>query len=76
MTNRSKRDKKQESRKDHALTKKGRRFMREESYLKKLSNQERMAYEECMALVQTIGQNGSLEDACEWLEKYAADKKE
>ena len=58
---------------DYSMTSKGRRFMREERYLKNLSERERVAYEECIALVQSIGQNFSHEEACEWLEKYQAD---
>ena len=76
MTKNTREDKGQESRKDFFLTQKGRRFMREERYLKRLSKKERMAYEECMAMVQTLGQDGSLDEVCDWLEKYAEDEKE
>lgn len=50
--------------------------MREERYLQGLSNREKMAYEECMALVQALGQNSSHEDVCRWLEKYTMDETE
>jgi len=50
--------------------------MREKRYLQALSDRERRAYEECMALVQTLGQNSSHEDVCRWLEKYTMDETE
>jgi hypothetical protein len=75
MTENNKSDKEQESGEGIFLTGKGRHFMREELYLKRLSEQERKAYEECMALVQTLGQNGSHEEVCEWLERYTLDEK-
>jgi hypothetical protein len=75
MMKKAKEEKEQESLRDDILTKKGRRFMREERYLEGLSERERMVYEECMALVQTLGQNGSLDEVCGWLERYALDKR-
>ena len=60
----TKADREQEPKEDHALKKKVRRFMWEERYLKNQSEQERMAYEECMALIPLVGQNSSIEEAC------------
>jgi hypothetical protein len=54
--------------KDYALTKKGRRFMREERYLKTLSEHERMAYVACRTLIPLVGKNSSIEEAMEGLE--------
>ena len=65
-----------DSLKEYLRTKKGRRFMREKRYLQALSDRERRAYEECMALVQALGQNSSHEDVCRWLEKYTMDETE
>ena len=76
MTKNTKTDKGQVARRDYFFTKKGRHFMREEQYLKRLSERERMAYEECMALVQTLGKNSSFDDVCGWLEKYTPDEKD
>ena len=76
MAKNTKNDKEQESQEGGFLTKKGRHFMREERYLKNLTERERAAYEECMALVQLVGQNGSIEEACEWLERYALGEKD
>lgn len=57
---------------DYTLTSRGRRFRREERFLHRLTPAERKAYEECMAILQGIGEDGGLEEACEWLEEYAA----
>lgn len=76
MTANNKKDKEKAPHKGYSLTKKGRRFTREERYLRNLSERERMAYEECMALIQLAGEDSSLEEVCEWLEKYAADKED
>lgn len=76
MKKNTKGDKGQGSRRNYFLTKKGRRFMREEQYLKRLSEQERMAYEECTAMVQTLSNNSSLDEVCGWLEKYILDEKD
>ena len=54
------------------LTKRGRRLMREEHYMSRLTEQEQKTYEECLALLQGLSDNGDLEEACELLEKYAS----
>ena len=64
-----------ESHSKYSLTNKGRRFLREERFMEGLSGPERKAYEECMALLQGISDNGGLEEACEWLEKYASERR-
>ena len=57
---------------DWVLTKKGRRLMREEHYLSRLTPQERKTYEECLALLQGLSEDDALEEACEILEKYVS----
>ena len=59
---------------EHFLTKKGRSFMRTERFIKTLSEEERKAYEECMALLQGITERGGIEEACEWLERYVSEQ--
>jgi hypothetical protein len=49
-------------------------LMNLERFLKGLSDDERKKYETCMSLLQSIGEEGGLEDACEWLEKKASRK--
>ena len=57
---------------DGVLTKRGRRLIREEHYMSRLTEQEQKTYEECLALLQGLSDNGDLEEACELLEKYAS----
>ena len=52
--------------------KKSHRHMKEERYLAGLTEKEKKLFESCMSLLHSIGENGGLEEACEWLEKYAA----
>jgi hypothetical protein len=61
---------------EYFLTKKGRSFMRSERVMKTLSEEERKAYEECMALLQGITERGGIEEACDWLETYASEQDE
>jgi len=48
--------------------------MRNELFLRRLSERERKAFEECMALLETIAENGNAEAACEMLKEYVADR--
>ena len=66
--------KKEHEDEEYYLTEKGRRFIREERFMQQLTDKERKAYEECMALLQSIGENESLENACDWLEQYASEE--
>ncbi|MCF8131265.1 MAG: hypothetical protein K9N10_22360 [Deltaproteobacteria bacterium] len=43
-------------------------------FLKGLTDEEQRLYETCVSLLQSIGEDGNLEEACEWLEKKAPDK--
>ncbi len=43
--------------------------MNPERFLKGLTDEERKLYETCLSLLQSIGEEGNLEEACEWLEK-------
>ena len=52
------------------LPSKWRRFIREDMFMKKLTDDERKHFEECIALLQGIAENGNVEEACELLEKY------
>ncbi len=42
-----------------------------ERLLKGLNREERKLYETCLSLLQSIGENGNLEEVCEWLEQKA-----
>jgi pentatricopeptide repeat protein len=59
-----------------SLTEKGRRFVREDRFLENLSERERKAYEECMAMLQGISEEGLLEEACDWLERMIRRKED
>ncbi len=48
--------------------------MREDRFMAGLTEKEKKLFESCMSLLYSIGENGGLEEACEWLEKYAAEK--
>jgi len=43
-------------------------------FLEGLTDEDRKLYETCMSLLQSIGEDGNLEEACDWLEKKVADK--
>jgi len=43
-------------------------------FLKGLTDEEQRLYETCVSLLQSIGEDGNLEEACEWLEKKVTDK--
>ncbi len=66
--------KEQTGKEDYSLTERGRRFMKEDRFMRRLSGTERKAYEECMSLLQTISENGNLEEVCELLEKYSSEE--
>ncbi|MCG6877693.1 MAG: hypothetical protein LJE96_00835 [Deltaproteobacteria bacterium] len=45
-----------------------------ERFLEGFTDEDRKLYETCMSLLQSIGEDGNLEEACEWLEKKVANK--
>jgi hypothetical protein len=61
---------KNEKTSSHLLTRKGRRLIREKMFMQRLSNDERKAFEECMAILQQVTEDGNIEEACELLERH------
>ena len=43
--------------------------MNPERFLEGLTDEERKLYETCLSLLQSIGEDGNLEEVCDWLEK-------
>ncbi|UCF83726.1 MAG: hypothetical protein JSV50_21610 [Desulfobacteraceae bacterium] len=48
----------------------------EDQFLKRLPEQEKRVYQQCIELIQGIAETGDIEEICELLEKYKADRQE
>ena len=46
----------------------------EDQFIKRLPEQEKMAYQQCIELIQGIAESGDIEEVCELLEKYKANR--
>jgi len=49
-------------------------LMKEERFLKGLTEEEQKLYHTCKSLLYSMSENGTLEEACEWLEKFVSEK--
>ena len=49
-------------------------LMKEERFLKGLTEEEQKLYHTCKSLLYSISENGNLEEACEWLETFISKK--
>ena len=47
----------------------------EDQFLKRLPEQEKRAYQQCIELIQGVAESGDIEEICELLEKYKADRR-
>ncbi|MDZ7700478.1 MAG: hypothetical protein U5R49_27310 [Deltaproteobacteria bacterium] len=49
-------------------------LMKEERFLEGLTEEEQKLYHTCKSLLYSISDNGNLEEACDWLEKFIEEK--